>query len=134
MEHEPNGTLAQANPLELGRTTTGGIDPPEEEDYFTITIPAPPLGADPGLGRPNIRTSLTLFDAAGKSHKRFDPGAVPPERATFWAVAPGEHVLQVTEPPTSIVLIWDTSGSMKGSTEDLRRAVEAYRPGRRANS
>jgi Sad1 / UNC-like C-terminal len=99
MEHEPNGTLAQANPLELGQTTKGVIDPLGEEDYFTLAIPghAPSVLTLELFGRPNIRTSLTLFDAAGKSHKRFDPGAVPMERATFsWAVAPGDHVMQVT--------------------------------------
>ena len=140
LETEPNGTPAEANPLELGRRTKGVIDPLGEEDYFTLAIP----GTDPAvltlelLGQPNIRTSLTLFDAAGKSLKRFDPGAVPAQQATFsWTVEPGEHVLQVTEPPISMVLIWDTSGSMQGSTEDLQRAVETYldqvRPSERLN-
>jgi Mg-chelatase subunit ChlD len=140
LETEPNGTPAEANPLELGRRTKGVIDPMGEEDYFRLAIP----GSEPAvltlelLGRPNIRTSLTLFDAAGKSLKRFDPGVVPAQQATFsWAVEPGEHVLQVTEPPISMVLMWDTSGSMRGSTDDLQRAVEAYldqvRPSERLN-
>ena len=139
-ETEPNGTPADANPLELGRRTKGVIDPLGEDDYFRLAIP----GSDPTvltlelLGRPNIRTSLTLFDAAGKSLKRFDPGAVPAQQATFsWAVEPGEHFLQVTEPPISMVLMWDTSGSMQYSTDDLKRAVEAYldqvRPSERLN-
>jgi Mg-chelatase subunit ChlD len=90
------------------------------------------------LGRPNIRTSLTLLDAVGKSLKRFDPGAVPAQQRTFsWTVEPGEYGVHVTEPPISMVLIWDTSGSMEGSTEDLRRAVETYldqvRPSERLN-
>jgi hypothetical protein len=92
LENEPNGTPAQANPLELGRMTKGVIDPVGEEDYFTLAIPgttASVLTLE-FLGRPNIRTSLTLFDAAGTRLKRFDPGAVPAQRATFsWAVAPG---------------------------------------------
>ena len=123
LETEPNGTPAEANLLELGRRTKGVIDPLGEDDYFRLALP----GTDPAvltlelLGQPNIRTSLTLFDAVGKSLKRFDPGAVPAQQATFsWTVEPGEHVLQVTEPPISMVLIWDTSGSMQGSTEDLQ--------------
>lgn len=56
-----------------------------------------------------------------------DPGAVPAQQAIFsWTVEPGDHLLRVTEPPISMVLIWDTSGSMQGSTEDLQRAVETY--------
>jgi hypothetical protein len=111
-----------------------------EEDYFRLAIPgtAPPVLTLELLGRPNIRTSLTLLDAVGKSLKRFDPGAVPAQQRTFsWTVEPGEYGVHVTEPPISMVLIWDTSGSMEGSTEDLRRAVETYldqvRPSERLN-
>ena len=129
LETEPNGTPAEANLLELGRRTKGVIDPLGEDDYFRLALPgtAPAVLTLELLGQPNIRTSLTLFDAVGKSLKRFDPGTVPAQQATFsWTVEPGEHVLQVTEPPISMVLIWDTSGSMQGSTEDLRTAVETY--------
>jgi hypothetical protein len=129
LETEPNGTPAEANPLELGRRTKGVIDPLGENDYFRLALPGttPEVLTLELLGQPNIRTSLTLFDAVGKSLKRFNPGAVPAQQATFsWAVEPGEHVLHVTEPPISMVLIWDTSGSMQGSTEDLQRAVETY--------
>ena len=38
----------------------------------------------------------------------------------------GEYFLKVTEPRVSIVVIWDTSGSMKGRTEELQQAIEAY--------
>jgi Mg-chelatase subunit ChlD/osmotically-inducible protein OsmY len=139
-EAEPNGTPAEANALEIGRYIKGVIDPLGEKDYFRLAIPgtAPSALTLELLGRPNIRTSFTLLDADGKSLKRFDPGAVPVQQATLsWAVEPGEYVVQVTEPPLSMVLIWDTSGSMQGSTEDLRRAVEAYldqvRPSERLN-
>jgi hypothetical protein len=139
-EREPNGTPAEANALELGRTTRGMIDPLGEEDYFKLSVPAnvTPVLTLELLGRPNIRTSMTLLDAAGTHLKRFDPGTVPAQQARFsWAVGPGEHLLQVTEPPISMVLIWDTSSSMQGSTEDLRRTVEGYldqvRPSERLN-
>jgi Mg-chelatase subunit ChlD len=142
VEREPNGTPAEAHPLEIGRTTRGAIDPPGDEDYFKLSASdsATSVLTLELLGRPNIRTSVTLFDAAGAHLKRFDPGTVPAQQARFsWAVGPGEYLLQVTEPfiSMSIVLIWDTSGSMKGRTEDLRRAVEVYldqvRPSERLN-
>ena len=48
LETEPNGTPADANPLELGRRTKGMIDPLGEEDYFTLAIPGyRRRGADP---------------------------------------------------------------------------------------
>lgn len=141
VETESNNTAAEANPLELGRRMKGSINPLGEYDHFKLSIP----GGSPSvltlelLGRPNIRTSLALLDAAGKTTKRFDPGQIPGQRALFsWVVNPGDHVVQVTEPPISLVLIWDTSGSMdKASVENLRVALEAYldqvRPSERLN-
>jgi Mg-chelatase subunit ChlD len=130
VETEPNDTAAQASRLELGRRTKGTIDPLGELDHFALAIPG--SGASvltlELLGRPNLRTSLALLDATGRPVRRFDPGRVPGRRALFsWAVDPGTHVVQVTEPPISLVLIWDTSGSMdRASVENLRQAVEGY--------
>jgi Mg-chelatase subunit ChlD len=141
VETESNNTAAEANTLELGRRTKGTINPLGEYDHFKLSIP----GSSPSvltlelLGRPNIRTSLALLDAVGTRTKQFDPGQTPAQRALFsWMVNPGDHVVQVTEPPISLVLIWDTSGSMdKTSVENLRLAVEAYldqvRPTERLN-
>jgi Mg-chelatase subunit ChlD len=141
VETEPNNTPAQANPLELGRRTKGKIEPLGEQDDFKLPIPgtAPSVLTLELLGRPYIRTSLSLLDASGKLLKQFDPGRHPAQQTTFsWLVSPGEHLLQVTEPLVSIVLVWDTSGSMrKESVENLKQAVEAYvdqvRPSERLN-
>ncbi len=128
-EAETNDSPAQANPLDYGRFTRGSIDPLGESDYYALEIPGSTrtvLTFDL-LGRPYIRTSLALLDATGGTLKRFDPGQRPGDERTFsWAVDPGLHYVHVTEPPVSLVVIWDTSGSMEGSTEDLRVAVEAY--------
>jgi VWFA-related protein len=129
VEQEANNTAAEANPLVLGRRTKGTIDPLGELDYFKLTIPSAPSSVLTFelLGRPFIRTSLALLDDQGKPVKRFDPGAVPSDRATWtWAMRPGDYTVQVTEPPISIVLIWDTSGSMSGSFKDLEVAVQSY--------
>ena len=81
---------------------------------------------------------MFLLDARGEQLKHFDPGTARQNRTAFsWAAEGGEHYLMVAEPPVSVVLIWDTSGSMEGNTEDLERAVETYldnlRPGEQLN-
>jgi len=141
VETEPNNAPVQANPLEFARRTKGKIDPLGEQDYFRLSIPgaAPSVLTLELIGRPYIRTSLALLDPAGKPLKQFDPGRRPTQQTTFsWLVNPGDQVLQVTEPIISLVLIWDTSGSMdKESVENLKLAVEAYidqvRPSERLN-
>ncbi|HXF82145.1 MAG TPA: VWA domain-containing protein [bacterium] len=130
LEREANNTTAAANPLELGRRLKGIIDPLGEQDYFRLTVPG--LTAQvltfELLGRPYLRTSLTLSDASGQVLRRFDPAQAAGARAEFsWLVRPGDLVAQLTEPPVSLVMIWDTSGSMgEDSVANLRRAVDAY--------
>jgi len=129
-EKESNNTPAEANPLNLGRKTKGAVDPLGEQDHFKLTIP----GSNRSVltlameGRPYIRTSVSLTDQAGKAILSFDPNRVTGRQAEFsWLVNPGEYLVRVTEPPASIVLIWDTSGSMgEDSVKNLKIAVEAY--------
>ena len=130
IEKESNNTPAEANPLNLGRKTKGSIVPLGEQDHFKLTIP----GSNRSVltlameGRPYIRTSVSLTDQAGKAILSFDPNRVTGRQAEFsWLVDPGEYLARVTEPPASIVLIWDTSGSMgEDSVKNLKIAVEAY--------
>jgi Mg-chelatase subunit ChlD len=130
VEKEPNNTPVEANPLTLGRKMKGSIEPLGEHDHFKLTIP----GANRSVltlvmeGRPYIRTSVSLTDQAGKAILSFDPSRITGRQAEFsWLINPGEYLARVTEPPASIVLIWDTSGSMgEDSVRNLKMAVEAY--------
>ena len=128
-EREKNDQPEQANALELGLGMRGKIEPIGEDDYFKFSIPGPErsvLTVDLA-GEPNIRTSLTLATPAGAVVKRFDPARVPAERTAFsWLLDPGEYTLRATQPLASVIVIWDTSGSMERSVPDLQRAVEGY--------
>ena len=128
-EQEPNNAPEQANAFPLGQRVQGVIDPLGEEDFFQLAVPVP----GPNVltfdlrGRPHIRTSLALLDAGGQVLKRFDPAHTPAQETAFsWAVKPGGQFLKVTEPIASMVLIWDTSESMKLAITNLQRAVETY--------
>jgi Mg-chelatase subunit ChlD len=128
-EHEKNDEVSQANRLDLGAAIQGRIDPVGENDYFKISVPGPDrsvLTVDLSA-EPNIRTSLTLVNAAGKVVKQFDPAHVAAEQVAFsWLIDPGEYAVRLTQPPASVVVVWDTSGSMKPSVKDLQAAVEGY--------
>ncbi|NIR32275.1 MAG: VWA domain-containing protein [Gammaproteobacteria bacterium] len=129
VEREPNDTPPQANPLEIRRWTRGTVDPLGEEDHFQIPVSGDvPAMLTMGLkGRPDIRASVTFTDPEGRTLYRFDPGRTPArETEVSLQVQPGDHSLKVTQPINSIVLIWDTSGSMEGRLEDLREAILSY--------
>jgi Mg-chelatase subunit ChlD len=128
-EAEPNDSMEQPNPLRLETFSRGKIDPLGEEDYYYFEPALPDTGALTLelVGRPNIRTSLALLDDQGGVLKAFDPGRIPKERtALTWSLAGDERFVRVTEPEVSVVLVWDTSGSMQGQTGDLEQAVKAY--------
>jgi len=127
-EIEPNDTTAQANGLIEGQFVRGAIDPLGESDYFQFDAARSNTTASFELvGEPNIRTSLSLLNEAGEPLKSFDPGRSPGVRTVFsWKLRGDEKFVRVSEPPVSVVLVWDTSGSMEGSTEDLEAAVNTY--------
>ena len=128
-EEEPNDGLQTANPLVLGRTIQGRIDPIGESDHFRLPVMDPDAAALTlrYAGTPNIRHSLTLLDEAGQQISHFDPGDLPAQEATLSFKLTGrEKFLRLSEPPASVVVIWDTSGSMKGRETDLETAVRQY--------
>jgi Mg-chelatase subunit ChlD len=129
LEQEPNDDSTQANTLELERFGTGQISPLGEKDIWALQIP----GAEPVITRfdlkgiPNIRTSYKLLGKDGAVLQHFDPSSALGAQAAFeWKLEPGDQLIEVTEPPVSVVVIWDTSGSMEGSTGALQEAVESY--------
>ena len=127
-QNEPNNTPAQATRITFGQPLRGSINPPGEFDYFALTVP----GTSPRVitlnleATPYIRTSVALL-RDGQVVKQFDPNkAALGHTELSWLVEPGEYVVRLTEPPISMVLIWDSSTSMRGNEEALQRGVEAF--------
>jgi len=129
VEREPNNQVAQAARLEFGAAFAGRVDPIGESDYVRLSVPGPErsvLTLDL-QGRPYVRTSVSLLDRAGQPIKRFEPSRAVSEKTTFsWLVEPGEYALHITEPLASVVLVWDTSGSMERDVAGLQHAVQTY--------
>ena len=126
--NEPNNTLAQATKINFGVPLRGSINPPGEFDYLNLTVP----GTQPRVitlnleADPYIRTSVALL-RDGQVVKQFDPSKAALERTELsWLVEPGDYLVRLTEPPNSMVLIWDSSNSMKGNEGSLQRGVEGF--------
>lgn len=128
-EKEPNDTPETARAIRWDETSLGSINPLGEEDY--LRLPPLPSGAKSltidFAGKPNIRHSLALLDPEGNRIGGFDPGDVPTSAAQLsFALQWKETFLHVTEPTSSVALVFDTSGSMFGQEKDLEAAVRAY--------
>lgn len=127
-EVEPNNSAEWANQLFLEARLRGQIKPLGDEDFFVIEIEKPKF---PELsielrGHPYIRTSLTLSQD-GKEIAHYEPTNSLGTRALIkFPVTAGTYDIRVYEPPTSMLIVYDASSSMRNSMADLRVAVDAY--------
>ncbi len=130
-EREPNDSPSAANPLALGESIAGRIDPVGERDQFLLQVP--PETARPLLleleGRPRLKTRLEVEDKGGGLAFALDPGRARDSVAGSLDLAPGGYLLRLFEPKTRIVLVVDVSGSMEERIADARRAVLQYAAG-----
>lgn len=127
VEEEPNDTSAMATRLSLGTVVAGHIEPPTDVDYFALDLTASVADvlSVELTGDPYIKTSVRLEDEQGKVVAEVDPPAAA--MATFTLHTPaGQYFLRLWEPPTSVVLIFDNSGSMSDSIEALKKAALRY--------
>lgn len=128
-EAEPNDTPAAAKPLPLNKTMRGEINPLGEADYYTLDLSdaRSPIVNLALTGSPYIRTAVSLLTPQGELVKHFEPDRALGTRADLsWQVQPGRYLVRVHEPKVSLVLIYDTSGSMTQAIKDLEAAVAAY--------
>ncbi len=122
-EVEPNDTLEQANPMQVGTLTRGRIDPLGEQDVFRLpenTAEAQTLSLL-YEGIPNIRHTIAMQTCDRQTFSEFDPGKIPASKTHVTFLIQGdEYFAALSEPKASIVLVWDTSGSMGGASRICR--------------
>ncbi len=127
-EFEPNNSPDQAGVLSFSAPLRGQIKPLGDEDCFTFQIDQPkfPEVSLEVRGHPYVRTSLTL-QRDGQEVAQFDPtNAAGASAIIKFPVTSGTYGLRVFEPPTSLLLVYDASSSMRESMTNLRVAVDAY--------
>ncbi|MEM8870193.1 MAG: hypothetical protein AAGE38_07320 [Pseudomonadota bacterium] len=104
----------QAVPLPLDRTTRSSVQLERNADWWRVTIPAgPPQQLRvryPGSVPPDIASRLQRAD--GSQIKLARETSPLGELSLTAIVQPGDHLLEVYEPPRSVAILWDTSGSV----------------------
>ncbi len=130
LEKEPNNSISQAKQTLTSRVIKGRLDPLTESDYYRIIVP----GKKPSSlsldikSKPFISTSFSLLKKPYElAIKKFDPSRKTSSQIHLsWYVDPGKYFLKIKSEPASLVLAWDTSGSMKGRRGHLSEAVEQF--------
>ncbi len=128
-EREPNDAPESANPAAPGRSVRGAMAGSGDRDWFAFTL------ADPEAdllrirlrGLPYLKTELAVFGKDGAPIRTFAPKeSAGSEANVSLPLGAGEYRLRVAQPPSYVAMVFDCSGSMKDSMNDLRAAAAAY--------
>jgi len=138
---EPNDIPDQALQLVLEQPTSGLIEDLSDVDQYRINLPIDkPSTLNLNLsGFPNIKTAMSLFAPDDTLIREFDPGGKlsNSEQFSWHLTESGNYRFSLNQPPATVILVWDASGSMDGSTENLENAVSSFldglQPGERVN-
>lgn len=129
-EREPNDAPATADPLEPA-AIVGGITSEADRDVFAVAGAGGPgqqsltIGLE---GQPAIGARVAVRDGRGATLLALDPSRLTTgARTRLSVVAPaGKLFVELVQPPSAQVVIWDTSGSMERRVADLDAALRQY--------
>ncbi len=134
--HPPAGGADRQTALDLPLDVpvSSSVVMERNEDWWRIVVPdGPPseLSLFFGTRRPDVAAEL--------SNRHGDPvtlEATQPDGARTAVLLPGEHFLRIYEPPRSVMLSWDTSGSVSPyiprTLAAVRTWAQSLQPGRDA--
>ncbi len=131
-EHEPNDSFHNANLVSPQIPVNGTIKPLLDLDYFNLEQPADDRDEKFTLttllqGFPYLNTSLTLYDQNKKAVRRFDPSQSADKKIRLsWYLPRQQYYYRINSVPASVILLWDTSGSMKGRSDQVKLAVQKF--------
>ncbi|WP_306262433.1 hypothetical protein [Pararhizobium sp. IMCC21322] len=104
---------AEAVDLKEGPTIVSSVQIERNEDWWRIAVPEGMHRLTfrfPGISQPEMAWRLTGPDGADIPLLR--AASTTNDLNLSASVGPGEHLLTIFEPPRSIVILWDTSGSV----------------------
>ncbi|WP_112323436.1 VWA domain-containing protein [Oceanibium sediminis] len=124
----------RAVPYRLGTTVESSVLLERNEDWWSVAVPdGPPQVLTLTYPSVPLEVAVQIEDTAGEpvplSRGETEEGTV-----LSAVLAPGSYLLRVYEPPRSVVIAWDTSGSVSAYIPRTLAAVrtwgESLQPGR----
>ncbi len=122
-------TPETATTLAPGASTAGRMGTRTDVDWYQVTVPDDQNTLEVTVtGWPLVGVALTLTDADGlQVPMLFSPGDRPGTVRYAAEVDPGEtYRIEVRQPPSSIVLTFDTSGSLGPYLDYIYQAIRAF--------
>jgi hypothetical protein len=130
-EADGNDTRAGAQPIRIGESVEGQVVLGRDEDWFRVDVPPGVQKLDVIIdGRPTADVDVAIEDADAKpltvraaitTALRSVTVVSIPKAGTYW--------VRVLEPPHSIAILFDTSGSLLDYLDAIYRGLGAFAPG-----
>lgn len=130
-EADGNDSAQTAQVLAMGETVAGQVILDQDEDWYRIDTPADNNTLGLVLeGQPTVDVDIELKDAEGKplTLRNVSSSAVSAEYSAL--IEPSKtYYVRVLEPPHSIAVAYDLSGSLMGYLDPIARGLVAYASG-----
>jgi hypothetical protein len=102
---------------------TGAVSLGRSEDWYKLDLPPAARGLSFQVtGDPGPEAEIAVESAAGVRLELASDPAVPGKYST--AASPGAYFVRVTQPPLSVIVAWDTSGSVSSFAPGIKRVVQ----------
>ena len=130
-ESDDNNSREKAEELAMDQLVSGRVEIGRDEDWFKIQQPEGQDRLTIKLGgEPTIGADISLFDDAEKPVVLVDTGGTPREADFEARVVPGKtYYLKVSQPPHSVMIAYDTSGSLLAFIPIIYNALEVFAAG-----
>ncbi|MEP7239583.1 MAG: VWA domain-containing protein [Devosia sp.] len=124
-------TQATAAALPFDQSAAGRVELGKREDWYKLDQPAGnDLLAVTLTGEPTVGADVTLVDAGGKAIALNDAGGSPRQARFEARVTPGmTYYLRVAQPPHSVMIAYDTSGSLEQFIPIISRSLNVFAAG-----
>lgn len=134
---DSNDTPETADPLTFGRALFGDVSLGADDDWFRIEVPESGGFVTVTLeASPVVDAVAALFDAGGTEIPMMADNTQPNLLTYSTRLDQGVYHLRVSEVPRSVVVAWDTSGSVSAFVPAIVRAIRRFSqdvvPGREA--
>lgn len=117
----------EARPLPPDEARPGRVSAGTRVDWWAIEVPAEGQSLTLTLdGTPSLGVVAALEDASGKAVPLVVSTDDGRTRIAAAKVAPGRYYLRVEEPPRSIAISWDTSGSVGPYVPTIIQSIRGF--------
>ncbi|BCW90680.1 hypothetical protein sos41_38540 [Alphaproteobacteria bacterium SO-S41] len=120
-------TKETARVLPAGEVKPGRVAAGTRSEWWAIDVPAEGQSLVLTLaGRPALSVTAAMQDASGKAVSLVVSQDDGKTRIAASKVSPGRYYVKVEEPPRSIALVWDTSGSVGPYVPTIIQSIRGF--------